>query len=169
MKHFVSCGFLIQSKDKILLCHPSNLRVGINKGDQGWGLPKGKTDKDESKLDCAIRETREETSINLDAEETGFFISFDPVYTTGYVTTFQGEQITKEVHIFYAFDPKGVLQDSPLSCPSLVEGTQIPEMDDFRWVTKEEALKICSRSLRPLFEDLETYAFFYGKAAPTES
>lgn len=161
MKHLTSCGFLIQSKDKFLLCHPSNLRVGKLAGDKGWGLPKGKLDPGEQEIDCAIRETKEETNIDIkDPICDDLLICFGPVYTTEYVTTFEGEKVTKTVKIFYAYDGKGVLQTLPLSCPTLVPGTNIPEMDDFRWVTRQEALKMCFHSMRDLFENLETYVPF---------
>lgn len=161
MQHFISCGFLIQSKDRFLLCHPSNLRVGKLKGDQGWGLPKGKVDSpEESKYKCALRETKEETGLDLiTLQERGYKIDISetPVYNVEYLTHHQGEQISKEIHIFHAVEKSGSLQNEYINCPSLVENTNIPEMDDFRWVTAEEARRICTRSLKDLFENIEYY------------
>jgi 8-oxo-dGTP pyrophosphatase MutT (NUDIX family) len=158
MKSITSCGFLIRSVDKYLLCHPSNLRVGLLTGDRGWGLPKGKLDgEDVSMIDCAIREVREETSLNLLGFPLSATLTNDPIFVTSYLTRFQGERVSKTIHVFFAHDIDGVLQKQKLSCPSLIEGTNIPEMDDFRWVTKEEAKKICARSLKDLFENVEEY------------
>lgn len=159
MKHLTSCGFLIRSKDKYLLCHPSNLRTGTAAGDRGWGLPKGKLDSpDEDMFDCAVRETKEETTIDLDLPVfESVLTTAGPIYTTEYLTTFQGEQVRKTVNIFYAYEKDGIMQNLILSCPTMVEGTNIPEMDDFRWVTREEALKMVTRSMRDLFENLDTY------------
>jgi 8-oxo-dGTP pyrophosphatase MutT (NUDIX family) len=161
MNHFISCGFLIQSADRFLLCHPSNLQIGKLKGDQGWGLPKGKLDSpEESRYKCALRETKEETNLDLVAlQERGYKINICPtaIYNVEYLSHHQGDRISKEVHIFHAVEESGMLQDEPVSCPSLVEGTTIPEMDDFRWVTAEEARRICTRSLKDLFENIVYY------------
>lgn len=157
MKHLTSCGFLIQSLDKYLLCHPSNLRVGAKAGDKGWGLPKGKVDNEtESLLSCALRETKEETNLDL-VLFTNITVSPNPIFSTSYLTNFNGERVSKTIQIFFALDKDGILQKQPLSCPTMVEGTNIPEMDDFRWVTKVEAKKICTHSLKDLFENVEQY------------
>lgn len=55
-----SAGLVIVYQDKILLGHPT--------GSRWWGsysIPKGGIDKNESKLDAAIRETYEEVGINI--------------------------------------------------------------------------------------------------------
>lgn len=166
MEHFVSCGFLIQSKDKFLLCHPSNLRVGKLEGDKGWGLPKGKIDEGEDRWECALRETKEETNLDLLALSNGssypLTIGQTVVYGTEYLTKHQGQQIRKTICIFHAKEDSGFLQTLPISCPSLVENTNIPEMDDFRWVTRQEATKMVTRSILPLFTDMSRFVLDYG-------
>lgn len=157
MKHFDSCGFLIQSLDKYLLCHPSNLCSDTNNIDKSWGLPKGKLNSEnEEKINCALRETFEETNINL-LHFPNIKFSTLPIFTNSYLTQFQGERVSKTIFIFHANDIDGVLQRQTLSCPSLIENTKIPEMDNFRWVIKEEAKEICTHSLKDLFENLELY------------
>ena len=87
MEHFISCGFLIQSKDKFLLCHPSNLRIGKLAGDRGWGLPKGKLDDGEDHWECALRETQEETNLDLKAlSAISFTVVFSEILGIPFIT-----------------------------------------------------------------------------------
>jgi len=155
LEHFVSCGFLIRSKDKFLFCHPSNLREGVYTGDQGWGIPKGKMDDGEDQFETALRETAEETNLRLVVFPQVKF-KLEVFYTTEYLTRFKGKPITKTLVVFYAHEDEGVLQEQPLSCPSLVDGTNIPEMDDFRWVTLSDAKKICAKSMKGFIEHAES-------------
>lgn len=56
-----SAGIAIILKgEKLLLVHPTNAPWSNT-----YSIPKGGIDKKESKIDAAIRETREETSINI--------------------------------------------------------------------------------------------------------
>lgn len=56
-----SCGiFIFDRNGDILICCPRGV-----KGKTGWTIPKGKQEKDESLKEAAIRETREESSLNL--------------------------------------------------------------------------------------------------------
>ncbi len=155
MEHFTSCGFLIQSGDKFLFCHPSNLREGNHIGDQGWGIPKGKMDAGENQFETALRETAEETNLRLVMFPDVKF-KLEVFYTTEYLTKFRGNPITKTLIVFHAHEETGILQQQALSCPSLVENTNIPEMDDFRWVTLSDARKICAKSMKGLIDHAET-------------
>ena len=60
MKTKISAGLAIIYDNKVLLCHTTN---------RGWygsyGIPKGGIEKGESKLDAAIRETKEEVGIRV--------------------------------------------------------------------------------------------------------
>lgn len=55
-----SVGFVILWNSKILLAHPKK------QGQDTWGIAKGKIEGEESYLDCAIRETKEEIGIDID-------------------------------------------------------------------------------------------------------
>ena len=50
-----SCGCIIINKNKVLL-------IKQTKGH--WGFPKGHVEKDETEIETAIREVKEETNIN---------------------------------------------------------------------------------------------------------
>ncbi len=54
-----SVGFVILWNNKILLSHPSK------QGGDMWGIAKGKIERDETFLDCAIRETKEEIGLEI--------------------------------------------------------------------------------------------------------
>jgi 8-oxo-dGTP pyrophosphatase MutT (NUDIX family) len=58
MNKTISAGVVVTDGKKILLCHVT--------GGKHWDLPKGKLDPDESHLDAAVRELREETSLQVD-------------------------------------------------------------------------------------------------------
>lgn len=56
-----TCGiFLFDESNKFLICRPTGIKTK-----SGWTIPKGKAEKDELCLDAAIRETFEETGLNL--------------------------------------------------------------------------------------------------------
>lgn len=59
-----SAGLLLKYKNKILLVHP----IGAN-WYGSFGLPKGKIEKGEEKIECAIRETFEETGLQVDRND----------------------------------------------------------------------------------------------------
>ena len=61
MRKVKSCGVLVLSADErsfLLMRHRNR-----------WDLPKGHIEPDESELDCALRELREETGISADQIE----------------------------------------------------------------------------------------------------
>jgi 8-oxo-dGTP pyrophosphatase MutT (NUDIX family) len=114
-KHFKlvqAAGGLVKNKDgEILLI----FRRGK------WDLPKGKLDKNETILDCAIREVKEETG--LTKVKTGKAI--DITYHT--YTEF-GKHILKESH-WYMMYVKG----EEILTPQVEEG-----ITEIRWVKKDD-------------------------------
>ena len=141
-----SAGVLIQSQTKILLCHATDTNA-ITSGKESnshsqyrWGIPKGKIDGGENPKETALRETLEETG--LDLLKLGFEISDSPIEILRYLTV--GEK--KTVYVYYLYDEFGFLQTKNLSCSTLIPDTKFPENDDFKWVTKEEARSLIYRS-----------------------
>lgn len=65
-----SCGCIIIEDEKVLL-------VKQTKGH--WGFPKGHVEADETEVETAIREVKEETNIDVEVEE-------NKRYTMRYVT-----------------------------------------------------------------------------------
>lgn len=56
-----TCGiFIFDQTGKILICRPTGIKTK-----DGWSIPKGKREKDETSEDAALRELYEETSLTL--------------------------------------------------------------------------------------------------------
>ena len=92
-----------------------------------YDLPKGTRDPGESMVDCAIRETFEETGINITPSE---FIA--------------GPHRTSFLHMWIAeigIHEKIIISKNPESGKF--------EHDGYDWLTKDEALKMCYPYLRP--------------------
>src|SRR5271154_2460541 len=56
-----TCGiFIFDDSGKVLICRPTGIKTK-----DGWSIPKGKKEKDESCEDAALRELNEETGLTL--------------------------------------------------------------------------------------------------------
>ena len=109
MKKEKSCGCIIFDNDKILL-------IKDTKGN--WGFPKGHVEENETEEQTAIRETKEET--NLDVE-----IDVSKRYVNHYITD---KEVDKTVILFKA---------------KKVGGTELPqegEVSEIAWIKEKEAL-----------------------------
>jgi len=82
----VAAIFMIRSDGAALLQHRDNI-AGLRCAGM-WGLPGGHVEADESMLDCARRELKEETEYN--APELSFLASFDATdeYGVSYQVTY---------------------------------------------------------------------------------
>lgn len=60
----LAAGFVIIQNNKILLVHPTN-----SKWKGTFSFPKGHLEKGENFLDAAIRETKEETGVEIDTKD----------------------------------------------------------------------------------------------------
>lgn len=98
MKHEKSCGCIIIENGKVLLIRQTN---GI------WGFPKGHVERNETELQTAVREVKEETNIDVKIDET-------KRYTMNYITD---RGASKEVVLFLAKKIGGNLsrQESEIS------------------------------------------------------
>ena len=82
----LSCGILILNpQHELLLCHVT--------GQDHWDLPKGGAHDDESPLQAALRETREETGLALAADALRELGRFD-------------YRPKKDLHLFAALMPR---------------------------------------------------------------
>ena len=122
----LSCGILILNPQReLLLCHVT--------GQGHWDLPKGGAHDGESPLQAALRETREETGLQLDAAallELGR-LDYRP---------------KKDLHLFAALMPR--FDVAALHCDSHFAqwgtGKRLPEMDGYGWFGFERVGALCT-------------------------
>lgn len=128
----VSCGtVLINRKGEVLLCHVTDHDL--------WDLPKGMQEPDEPAIRTARRELHEETGLEFAEDlfvEIGCF-DFRP---------------EKRLHLFRVRAPDSLMDISHLTCVSHflhpVTGKPTPEMDGFRWASREEVRSLCGPNMQ---------------------
>lgn len=125
----LSCGILILNRQQeLLLCHVT--------GQNHWDLPKGGAHEGESPLQAALRETREETGLELVAEALRDLGRLD-------------YRPKKDLHLFATLMPRFDL--AGLRCESqfaqFSTGRRLPEMDGYDWVRFEQVAERCTPKL----------------------
>jgi len=120
--------FLINKSNKLLICHPTKHKPNV------WSIPKGKVEALETFVDACVRETYEETNIEL-SDYKNKLIMLDSVNYS---------HRKKMLIPFVLFENDCELLDLSLitiQCNSNVPEDRggFPEMDDYKWVTLEEA------------------------------
>lgn len=126
-KFSVSCGTLVVNRRReLLLCHVTDT--------PRWDIPKGLRDPGETELDAAMRELREEAGLSFDA---GRFEDLGPF----------DYRRDKRLHLFLVRAGPELDALDHLHCSSFfphhVTGVPTPEMDGFRWATREQAASLC--------------------------
>ncbi len=138
-----TCGiFLFNSDGKLLVGHPTNHPMNV------WSIPKGIKDKGEAELAAAFRELSEETNIFI--EDMGKF-------DLRYLGTSKYKHKKKALAAFYV-DTNKDFSSVDVKCDSMVTdmpGKDFPEIDEFKWVTIEEAKSILHETQVPFLEDIE--------------
>lgn len=124
--------FIVRSDGKLLVAHPTN------HDEDFWSIPKGKVEDEETLLEAALRETYEET--NLDLKDSLDFNIY-PLDRCMY------KHKKKVLYPFLFLEKKeSELNWSKLrlKCNSNVpkERGGFPEMDDYKWVSLLEAKKL---------------------------
>jgi 8-oxo-dGTP pyrophosphatase MutT (NUDIX family) len=133
MAKTISAGVFIVRKDKkILVGHPTNHPPNF------WSIPKGKVEDGETFLEAAIRETYEET--NVDLNKLGKF----KIYPLASVNYKHKKKILYPFVFLEEFDSRVVWDFVELKCNSNVPENRggFPEMDELKWVTLEESIEI---------------------------
>jgi 8-oxo-dGTP pyrophosphatase MutT (NUDIX family) len=126
----IAAGIFILNKEKeVLICHPTNHPWDV------WSIPKGKVERGEDLIVAAIRETFEETNIDL-KNATLFHQLETQVY----------RHKKKELNGFLFLEeenPKIDLSVFKLQCNSNVPENRggFPEMDAYEWTDIETAKK----------------------------
>ena len=122
----LSCGVLVlNTARELLLCHVT--------GQNQWDLPKGGIHTSETPLQAALRETREETGLDLHAAELLDLGRLE--YTS-----------KKDLHLFATCMPR--FDTAQLHCESHYvdrhTGGRQPEMDGYGWFAFERAGAMCT-------------------------
>ena len=130
----LSCGVLLFNEhDEILLAHAT--------GNRHWDVPKGLADPGETPLAAALRETREETGIDLD--ESGWSDLGRHGYRPG-----------KDLHLFARRVSTTQVRIADCVCTSLFvharSGKSLPEADSFGWFAVTRLQERCARSMATL-------------------
>jgi len=123
-----SCGTLVFNKrGQLLLCHVT--------GTNHWDIPKGMREHGESTFHAAKRELREETGLHFDDA------LFDEIGGFEY-------QKHKRLHLYRVSAPESLDSLGHLICTSHFShhrtGEPTPEMDGFRWVSRDDVRSMCS-------------------------
>jgi 8-oxo-dGTP pyrophosphatase MutT (NUDIX family) len=118
--------FLVRNDHHILIGHPTKHKPEV------WSIPKGQVEEHENIIAAAIRETYEETNIDVSDYKVIYELEPSPYPKTKKVlhgvVLFESENPFN----FHLFDIK-CNSNVPLDIGGF------PEMDDFKWVSLDEA------------------------------
>ncbi len=123
-----SCGVLVVNRQRELL-------LGHATGAAHWDIPKGLPEPGESERDVALRETREETGLVLDASRLVDLGRF-------------GYRPDKDLHLFATLLDR--VDTDRLVCTSCfrdARGRLRPEVDAFEWTPFERVGERCARRM----------------------
>ena len=130
----LSCGVIIlNDQAELLLCHVT--------GQAHWDLPKGGIASGETPLQAALRETREESGLLLDA---GALLDLGQM----------PYRSRKDLHLFTTrvvrFDTNSLWCESAYS--DLISGQQRPEMDGYGWFAFAAVAHRCTRRMTAVLQ-----------------
>jgi putative (di)nucleoside polyphosphate hydrolase len=137
-----SCGILIFNEDnELLLCHVS--------GTDYYDIPKGVKERNETEIECAIRECREETGLEFKEED------LKKLGLHEYIPN------KKDLYLFYTFVNKKDIDMSKLKCSSYFENDGYPvlEVNGYEFIHCDDVPDHVNIRLRDL---LDVYDIFYA-------
>jgi len=143
----VSSGFVVKSRDGRFLLG----KADGHKEPDCWTVFKGQQEDEETLMDTAIRELKEESGIDISADHRlNKNISTNTIYSYNLRH--------KDVFLFMLTDKEGVLNNFEFSCSSCWKDDR-PEISDYKWVTLEEMYDHIFPSQRGLIDTLKAREF----------
>ena len=121
-----TCGlFIFDPEGKLLICHPTK------HSDEKWTIPKGMRDNDETQWAAAVRETLEETGLDIEKHPHKKIKLPEIMYSNH----------NKILVSFVVFLDKAIQNDFEYKCSTFVPKKLggYPEIDDWRWSSIELA------------------------------
>ena len=139
MPKAVSCGVIVRrAVGELLLGHATGSRY--------WDIPKGVRDAGETSIDAALRELREEAGIELRADQ------LRDLGLHKYLPR-------KDLHLFMLSPPDPAIDIDACACSThyipRYGGHEIPEVDAYRWVTREEVSVLCGKNMTRVLQSLD--------------
>ena len=128
----ITCGiFLLDKNNRILIGHPTKHPANV------WSIPKGRQEDNEQNHVTALREFEEETGVNL--------LKLNWCGKMDLIGEFKYPNKKKKL-IAYRIRLKNQLDISKFHCDSMVPkeiyGEEVPELDEFKWVDKDETMNV---------------------------
>jgi 8-oxo-dGTP pyrophosphatase MutT (NUDIX family) len=143
MNKVISSGFVVKSRDGRYLLG----RADGHSEPFCWTIFKGQQEGNETLMDTAIRELKEETGIDVNADHRlNRNISTNPFFTYSLRH--------KDVYVYMLEDVEGALNDFNFSCSSFWIDNK-PEISEYTWCTIEEMRRKIFPSQRDLVSKLE--------------
>jgi len=145
-KKVIAAGvFLVREDGNILICHPTNHAPDF------WSIPKGKVDDGEELLAAAIRETFEETNINLS--------DYKVVKKLEAVNYSHKKKILHPYIIWECDNAHWEWSVFDIKCNSNVPEARggFPEMDGYKWCSIEEARTLLHETQVKCLDSVEIY------------
>ena len=125
----IAAGYLVKCGDLFLLGRPFGR-------DNKWTIFKGTQERDESLIQTAIRELKEESGIDI---LSGKIKGLDsPEQYTRIIHKYIMEKANKIVYVYLLDLPSGALKNFKFRCYTNIEDTDDPEISGYQWFTHHE-------------------------------
>jgi len=134
---------VINTSAGVIFLFDSFILLGHSTGNKHWDIPKGIIDKNETPIDAAIRETKEETDITVLKSELKDLGEFK-------------YRSDKKLHLFLCENKDVNVQN--FKCTSFFQhfsGKYLPEIDDLQWFKIEEAIEFkLAKNMKRVIKDI---------------